>query len=77
MRTAILYMRLMGGTEDGNYRPVDVEVLEGGLYRVLGPAPEDESWQFAPGVTVRAEYQQFTSGGALCAAATSDGVLRE
>jgi hypothetical protein len=50
------------------WRPVEAEPLGGGLYRVLGDAPEDETWAHAPGSTVRCELKVFSDGTEALAA---------
>jgi hypothetical protein len=41
------------------WRPVDAEHVGGDQYRVLGPIPEDEVWEFQPGEVVRCHLQSF------------------
>jgi hypothetical protein len=44
------------------WRPVEAEEVESGLYRILGPVPEDETWEFPPGSIVRVEMKTLMSG---------------
>lgn len=37
------------------WRPVDGELVGPNLYRVAGPVPEGERWQFAPGEIVHSK----------------------
>ncbi len=68
-RTETIYMRLMGKHDDGVYRPVQVEPLGVGRYRVLGPVPDSERWQFAPGEIVGTDLMQFTGARHIVAVA--------
>jgi hypothetical protein len=44
------------------WRPVEAEELESGRYRILGPVPEDETWEFPPGSIVRVEMKRLMHG---------------
>jgi hypothetical protein len=44
------------------WRPVQAELVEGSLYRIIGPAPEDELWEFTPGSLVRCREKVFSGG---------------
>jgi hypothetical protein len=44
------------------WRPVEAEELDFGLYRILGPAPEDETWEFPPESIVRIEMKRLVHG---------------
>ena len=46
-----IYMQLLDEGTDV-WRPVQAETLAGGLFRVLGPVPQDEKWAFSPGAIV-------------------------
>ena len=35
------------------WRPVEAEELESGRYRIHGPFPENERWEFPPGSILR------------------------
>ena len=48
------------------WRPVKAEELESGLYHILGPAPEDETWEFPPGSVVRVEMKMSGISPELC-----------
>jgi hypothetical protein len=41
---------------------VEAEELESGCYRILGPVPEDEVWEFPPGSIVRVEMKTLMEG---------------
>lgn len=45
------------------WRPVDAEHLGDGMYRILGPVPEDEKWASEPGTIVPCEWKTFEDGG--------------
>ena len=61
MTSAGLLMPLLDeGTEV--WRPVAVEPLGAGAYRILGPMPEDEAWAFAPGSVVVSQLRIFADG---------------
>ena len=49
------------------WRPVTADNLGSGRYRLRGPVPEDESWQFQPGEVVCCEQRQLSGGIALVA----------
>ncbi len=58
-----IFVRLLGEGTDV-VRPAPALKLEAGTYRVLRTAdydPEDEEWEFPPGITVECEPQ--TRGG--------------
>ena len=44
------------------WRPVKAESLGKGRYRLVGPVPETEIWQFSPDSIVRCESRQFEDG---------------
>ena len=44
------------------WRPVDAECLPGGEYRLTGPIPESEVWEFQPGDVVRCRPRTFADG---------------
>jgi hypothetical protein len=54
MGTRTIYVYLPDERVDV-WRPVEAEELESGRYRILGPVPEDETWEFPPGSIVRVE----------------------
>jgi hypothetical protein len=52
------------------WRPVEAE-REGDLYRILGPIPDGEAWEFEPGSLVRCETRELADGPALVAIAAA------
>jgi hypothetical protein len=54
MGTRTIYVYLPDERVDV-WRPVGAEELESGRYRILGPVPEGETWEFPPGNIVRVE----------------------
>jgi hypothetical protein len=44
------------------WRPVEAEELESGCYRILGPVPKDEAWEFPLGSIVRVEMKTLMEG---------------
>jgi hypothetical protein len=50
------------------WRAVEAELLADGRYKVLGPVPDGELWQFPPGSIVRAELKSLSGGAVLVAA---------
>lgn len=44
------------------WRPVDTEHLPGDAYRLMGPIPEGEVWEFQPGDVVRCQRRTFSDG---------------
>ena len=56
--------------DDGTdvWRPVEAERLADGRYKVLGPVPEGELWQFPPGSIVSVQLKRLSGGDALVAA---------
>jgi hypothetical protein len=44
------------------WRPVEAEELDSGLYRILGPVPEDETCEFPPGSILRVETKRLMHG---------------
>ena len=56
-----IYIYLMNeGTE--SWRPVNATQVGKNEFRVEGPVPEDEEWEFAPGSIVRCKQRKFESG---------------
>lgn len=43
------------------WRPVLAERVAPGLFRLNGPIPEGELWQFQPGEVVRCENRRFST----------------
>jgi hypothetical protein len=58
MGTRTIYVYLSEEAVDV-WRPVEAEELDSGLYRILGPVPEDEIWEFPPGSVVRIEMKRL------------------
>ena len=44
------------------WRPAQAEDLGGGVFRLVGPVPEGEVWEFEPGSTVRCNERSFADG---------------
>jgi len=44
------------------WRPVEAEHLGRDEYRLIGPVPEDEVWEFQPGDVVRCRERGFEGG---------------
>lgn len=44
------------------WRPVEVTPLQGAVYRVEGPQPDDEEWEFAPGTLIVCKWKKFSDG---------------
>jgi hypothetical protein len=44
------------------WRPVEVTPLAGAVYRVEGPQPDDETWEFEPGTLVECKWKKFSDG---------------
>jgi hypothetical protein len=56
-----IYMPLLNEGVDV-WRPVQAEPRADGTYRVLGPVPETEEWEFAPGSVVRCRSKTLSCG---------------
>jgi hypothetical protein len=41
------------------WRPVAAELAGRGLYRLIGPIPQGEAWEFQPGEVVRCQERSF------------------
>lgn len=56
-----IYVALLGeGTEV--WRPVEAEQIGPVAYRLAGPVPEGETWEFQPGDVVRCKEKLFFEG---------------
>ena len=44
------------------WRPVEVTPLEGAIYRVEGPMPADEDWQYGVNAMIELEWKKFEDG---------------
>lgn len=58
---ATIYMPLLNEGADA-WRPVEVTPLQGAVYRVEGPMPTGEEWEFAPGTIVECKWKEFGGG---------------
>lgn len=58
---ATIYMPLLNEGTDV-WRPVEVTPLQGAVYRVEGPMPADEEWEFVPGTIVQCQWKKFSDG---------------
>ena len=56
-----IYMPLLNEGTDA-WRLVQVTPLEGAVYRVEGPMPDGEQWEFAPGTLVQCRWKKFSDG---------------
>jgi hypothetical protein len=61
MGTRTIYVYMPDERVD-TWRPVEAEELESGRYRILGPVPEDEIWEFLPGSIVGVQMKTLMSG---------------
>lgn len=59
-----IFMALLGEGVDV-CRPVMAERIDSDTWRVLGPVPAYELWEFKPGETVRLETRTFSNGKVL------------
>ncbi|HVB16771.1 MAG TPA: hypothetical protein VNF04_09580 [Stellaceae bacterium] len=60
----IVYVKLLEEGADV-WRPVPAMALPGGTFRLRRPDwydPEDESWEFLPGATVKCTAKRFAEG---------------
>jgi hypothetical protein len=69
MQTKIIYMGLL---DEGTsvWRPVQAEMLGDNRYRVLGPVPDDEVWEFPPGAIVGGQIKTLYDGHEALVAVT-------
>jgi hypothetical protein len=58
---AVIYMPLLNEGTDA-WRPINGTPLQGGVYMVEGPMPEDETWQFLPGTVIQIKWKKFADG---------------
>jgi hypothetical protein len=49
------------------WRPVAAEPIEPGLFRLIGPMPDNERWMFSPGAEVRCEDRMLSGRLSLIA----------
>jgi hypothetical protein len=70
METTTIYMYLPHESVDV-WSPIQAEDLGDSHYRVLGPVPNDEIWEFHPGLVVRAELKRLSGGHTLVAVANA------
>lgn len=59
--TQTIYVALLNERTDV-WRPVSADRLNDGAFRVLGPIPDDEEWEFPPGAVVTCERHTFRDG---------------
>ena len=60
-RKVLVYVMLLDeGVEV--WRPVTAEVTSYGCYRITGNQPDDEQWEFGPGMSVRCQERRFEDG---------------
>ena len=58
---ATVYVRLLDEGVDV-WRPVQAKFVEGDVYELSGPVPEEERWEYAPGSRVRCRMREFEGG---------------
>jgi hypothetical protein len=56
-----VHVALLGEAVDV-WRPVAAQHVRGDEYRLAGPVPADEVWEFQPGEVVRCEERSFSDG---------------
>jgi hypothetical protein len=61
-----VYVYLLGASVDV-WRPVAAEKVGPNLFRLSGPVPDGESWQFQPGEVVYCEERALSGGPAVVA----------
>ena len=61
-----IYVRLLNEAVD-TWRPVEAEALNNDLYKIMGPVPSEENWEFPPNTVVRCEEVALFEG--LCTVA--------
>jgi hypothetical protein len=61
MQPSEVFVRLLDEGTDA-FRPVPAVLVKEALYRLGGAVPEDESWEFLPGTTVRCHQHRFADG---------------
>jgi hypothetical protein len=66
MTCETIYVALLGEGTDV-WRPVCGERLTKDCYRLLGPVPPDETWEFPPGTVVLVQEKAFSDGNFLVA----------
>ena len=66
-----IYMPLLNEGTDV-WAPVRAERISGSYYRVLGPQPDDQEWEFPTDSIVRVVQRTF-SGGETALAAVAEG----
>ena len=73
--TEIVHVRLLGEGTDV-WRPVRAHRLAAGKYELCSdPAPEDETWEFAPGSHVKVEERILSEGAAKVSSHVAVGQL--
>ena len=71
MTSTVLLMPLLNEGTDV-WRPVAVEPMDGGRYKILGPMPDDEQWRFVPGSIVVSRLRTSGDGKRELVAAPLD-----
>jgi hypothetical protein len=61
MRSQLIYVPLLDEGVDV-WRPALAEALADGSFRLIGPVPEGEVWQFQPGDVVAGQEHVFSDG---------------
>jgi hypothetical protein len=61
MPTRTIYVALLVERVDV-WRPVEAKELGSRRYLILGPVPDDETWEFPPGSIVGVEMKQLIHG---------------
>jgi hypothetical protein len=57
-----IYMQLVDEAVEV-WRPVEATVMSDNIFRVEGPVPADEEWEFPPGSIVRCKLMTYADGG--------------
>jgi hypothetical protein len=67
MESEIIFMPLLNEGTDV-WVPVRARVEGVGLFRIIGPMPEDQKWRFPTGTLVRTRVRKFADGKEAVAA---------
>ncbi len=76
METKTIYMYLPDEAVDV-WRPVQAEILGSGFYRIAGPVPDHEIWEFLPGSIVWGQIKRLYDGDTLVAVPWHFSILPE
>jgi hypothetical protein len=60
--TATIYVAIIGEHGVEAYRPAPADPVGPLIYRLIGPVPEDEAWEFQPGELVLCKDRVFSGG---------------